>query len=461
MQALNIPGQPLTRYPVGSLREIWMMSFPLMLTAASGCLMHFFDRVILSHYSLEAMNTAVTAYMPMVTLQFSTLAIAAIAEVFVGQYNGAGKKEQLGWPVWQMVYFSFLTSLIFFPVAFWLAPYLIPSVYKQEGAAYLSLSLYFGPIFPLIAALSCFFIGRGRVWMVTIATFLANILNVGLAWVFVFGWRDVIPSMGIQGAAWATGLSVIAEAILLGFFFLSSDNRRIFKTGDARFRPHLFLQCLKVGVPSSIGHLVEIAGWSLILYMVAECSPIHATIFNICQSLWILFSFLIEGLSKGVIALVANALGAGKLERVRATYRSAILLCLIIFSLLLGLSWAFPGAIISLFFDASIDAQLASLAMTGLRLITLVLFFDAIAWASAGVIIAAGDTRFVMITGIWITWFLVVIPVYYFVVHQGGGPLLANTIGVGAAAINAGVYAARYFSGKWRLAALDIQETVA
>jgi MATE family multidrug resistance protein len=54
----------LTRYPLGSIRELLMVALPLMLMGASGCLMHFLDRIILARYSLEAMNIAVVASMP-------------------------------------------------------------------------------------------------------------------------------------------------------------------------------------------------------------------------------------------------------------------------------------------------------------------------------------------------------------------------------------------------------------
>ncbi len=454
MHGIATVGQPLTKHPKGSLREFWAVAYPLILTAASGSLMLFADRAILSHYSLDAMNMAVTASMPWITLQVSTVAIAAIAEVFVGRYNGAGKIKHLGWPVWQMVYFSLLTTLLFWSISMGLAEYLLPSAYRVKGSSYLKISLYFGPLFPLIAALSCFFIGRGRIWMVTLATLWANLLNIGLDYLLIFGWSDKIPSLGANGAAWATGISAVVECVFLWCFFLSPHNRREFNTADARFRPGLFWECLRLGVPSALGYLIEIIGWSAVLYLLAECSPLHATVFNISYALWILFSFLLEGLGKATVALVANAIGAKDWDGIPSIYSSSIYLILIIFGSLLIFSCLFPELLVSFFLGEEINEEWVSLVIVALRLVVLGLFADALAWASSGVLTAAGDTRFVMLTRIWTTWFLAVLPIYYFVMVKGGGPLLANALCVAYGIMNAAVYMIRYMRGTWKKAML-------
>lgn len=41
--------------------ELFSMCLPLILTAVSGSLMYFFDRVILARYSIDAMNAAASA----------------------------------------------------------------------------------------------------------------------------------------------------------------------------------------------------------------------------------------------------------------------------------------------------------------------------------------------------------------------------------------------------------------
>ena len=113
----------LTKHPEGSVRELFTIAFPLMLSILSGNLMMFLDRLILANYSLEAMNAAAAAGMACMVIQYGAIGIASIAEVFVGQYNGAKKYAQAAQPTWQMVWFSLMTTVIFLAAAKWSGPF--------------------------------------------------------------------------------------------------------------------------------------------------------------------------------------------------------------------------------------------------------------------------------------------------------------------------------------------------
>eukprot|EP01037_Dinobryon_pediforme_P015386 gene15386-15527_t len=75
-----------------------VISLPLMLTTLSANMMFLLDRLILVRYSIEAMNAVAVAAMSCAIFQFGGVAIASIAEVFVGQYNGAGQHEKTSQP---------------------------------------------------------------------------------------------------------------------------------------------------------------------------------------------------------------------------------------------------------------------------------------------------------------------------------------------------------------------------
>src|SRR5262245_38661184 len=109
----------LTKYQEGSLKELWSISFPLMITSFSVMLMLFVDRLMLAHYGIEAHNAAVTATTLGWAFLFGAGALTGIAEVFVAQYNGANQKQRLGEPVWQMIWLSLGTALCFIPLALW------------------------------------------------------------------------------------------------------------------------------------------------------------------------------------------------------------------------------------------------------------------------------------------------------------------------------------------------------
>ena len=79
----------LTKFPSGSRRELFTLPVPLMLSALSGNLRVVFDRLVLSHYSLEVMNAAAAAGMMAMIFIYGAIGIVSIAEVFGGQFNGS------------------------------------------------------------------------------------------------------------------------------------------------------------------------------------------------------------------------------------------------------------------------------------------------------------------------------------------------------------------------------------
>ena len=119
----------LTKHPDGSFRELWAISYPLMLVGLSAHLMIFIDRLILAHYSTEAMNGVVSAWMVCGVFTISVVSVAAIAEVFVGRFNGEKNYQRIGEPVWQMIWFSLMSFAFFIPLSMYGAQFFIPDNY--------------------------------------------------------------------------------------------------------------------------------------------------------------------------------------------------------------------------------------------------------------------------------------------------------------------------------------------
>src|SRR5438105_2097332 len=93
----------LTRFPIGTLREIITVSWPLILGLLSGSLMMFADRLFLANYSLGALSASATGGMASILLSILPMVIAGMSEVFVGRLNGKEAKKDIGESVWQMI----------------------------------------------------------------------------------------------------------------------------------------------------------------------------------------------------------------------------------------------------------------------------------------------------------------------------------------------------------------------
>ncbi|NBT85789.1 MAG: hypothetical protein EBT45_04740, partial [Alphaproteobacteria bacterium] len=381
-----------------TLGKLWRISLPLMLTTLSANMMFLLDRLILVRYSIEAMNAVAVAAMSCAIFQFGGVAIASIAEVFVGQYNGAGQHEKTSQPVWQMIWFSLSLFIICWPIALWVGPYVIPEPLHKEGVPFFQLVMFFSPLIAIIASLSAFFIGRGFVRLVTWCTLICNLVNAALNIVLVFGIEGYISSMGTKGSAIATIAAQSIQILLLGSVFLNKYNRKHFKTGNYQFNSTLFWDCLKVGTPSSISHMIEIAAWATLFRIAATVNLDYVTIQTVGNSMLVFFAFVTEGIQKGVIAIASNLIGARKDHLIQALFKSGCMMHLV-FIFLFSIPLIFyPSIIICQFLPGVQDPTLPlySECVAVLRLVWVYFIFDGIVWILSGILTAGGDTRFIM-----------------------------------------------------------------
>jgi MATE family multidrug resistance protein len=163
------PSYKLTQFPVGSLREILTVSWPLILGLLSNSLMMFSDRLFLANYSLTALNAATTGGMAGILLSILPFVIAGMSEVFVGRLNGEETHAEIGKSVWQMIWFSIAMGPIFMIASRLLTPVLFygSPLIDLEGAYFIILSDY-NIFWCLSIALMGFFIGTGRSKIVSI-----------------------------------------------------------------------------------------------------------------------------------------------------------------------------------------------------------------------------------------------------------------------------------------------------
>lgn len=406
----------LTRHRPGSVKEVWTLSLPMILSLLTTSTMMFADRLFLAHYATAAMNAITAASLVIIVIVVSLEVITAIAEVFVGQFNGAKEYKRAGSPAWQMLWFSITTPLLFIPLALWAGPYLLPSYhYADYGLPYFQWLLYFALCVPAVGALAGFFVGIGKVRLVLFMAIFSNIINLILDPILIFGVEGLCPAMGAKGAAIATGIAQAVHLIGLLIVFLRPYYQKTYGTSKWRLELPLFLRCLKVGVPSAVGHTIEWAAWALTIQMMAGISELHLTVAAIGQSFYMLVSFCFEGIQKAVTTLAANNIGAKLYANVWKVWRSAMkLLCYFAVPfgvLLLGFPQVLAGQFLT---DIPASAELSfTIRITALG-VWVYFLLDGFTWISVGLLSAAEDTKYVMWMSSLTAWVFGCLPVYLF-----------------------------------------------
>ena len=453
-----------TPFNTGSLSEVWKVSSSLMVSFFSMMAMMFIDRLYVAHYSQEALTAVASSG----TLAWGVIlfisSITTMSEVFVAQYNGAKKHDALGEPVWQTVWFSFASILFFTPVALLFTPFLVNSGFfsLMEGEYFLW-TILFAPAYALLAGVSGFFIGQGKTNIIKWLAIAGNVVNIVLDPVFIFGIPGYFPSLGVAGAAMATTLGIVFQMIIVCYMFLRK--KHIEEHGAFRYQLNreLLFKIIRVGLPPAVFVLFELLGWGMFYWMMEKVSPTHIMVASVCQSILILFMFYGLGLEKGVAAVAGNLLGSGDSDKMNNVVKSGMILVAAFSLAMLFFFVVFPDFLIDFFFSnpemleggsslitAEEIPQIKSLVRTGLIITWLYIVLENIRWVFGGILTAAGDTMFLMFSGLFSIWVIMLAPTYYFVYLGGASVVVAFYIWIMYASIGCFFLAARYAMGYWK-----------
>jgi MATE family multidrug resistance protein len=428
----------------GSIGVLWKVSFPLMVSFFSSFFMLFVDRLFLAAYSHEALAASASGGTLAWGLIFGPMTVAAMAEIFIAQHNGAKHWKQLGAPMWQMIYYSIFTIIPYIPLAYYIGNFLG----GFEGL-YFSWVLYFAPTFLLVSALQSFLIGQGKTSIIKWLGILGNGVNAILDPLLIFGWEGVCPSYGIPGAAVATGLGQLIQILVLIPIVFSKKNRDTYGTDDYTLRPSLFWKILKVATPSGLFITFELLGWSAFYWMMSRMSELHILVASVTQSILVLFLFFGCGLEKGVAAIAGNLIGSKNTGALKQLLTSSSILVAIYAVLLLVAMVGFPGLFFGSFHLAETHPAIPLIKIS-LIMIAVYITLENMRWIISGILTAAGDTNFLMTTGSLLIWGGMVLPTYLLVYLKNGPITQCFYIWIIYSIIAVAIVYLRFRHGKWK-----------
>lgn len=432
-----------------NMSTIFKVSLPMMISALSAQFMIILDQLVLARYSIESMTGAAAASVWSAAIQCAAMSVTMVAGAFVGNYNGAKKFRLAGVPVWQMIWFSISLFAISIPISLFMAEICIPENLHAEGIPFFKILMFCAPITGIYYTLSSFFVAIGKGFLVTISVIIANIVNVVVDIVLVFGYFGIDGYQGSTGAAIGTVTAWMANVLVLFIYFFKKDIRKKYGTLNFKFRLKKMKECLKLGAAGGVGHFFEMSAWSVVYYLLATIGQEVAMIQSIAVSVNIFLAFIVSGLEKGIMAITANLLGAGLKDKTKLLLKKGITIHLVFTSIVAFVFIFFPEVITDNFIKFDVSKETLDTTILILRLVIIYFFIDGIVWVIAGVIEAGGDISYTMVTIASCLWVFVALPA--FVLFQLGMLKIELTwimLIVAVVSIAAILYH-RYKSDKW------------
>lgn len=369
--------------PVLSL--VLSMSLPMVISMAVSSLYNIVDSFFVAKISENAM-TALSLVFPLQNL------MSAIAVGFGIGINariafccGAGKQEQADRAastglLLSLVHGTVLMVLCYFAVPHFLSLYTDNAEIIEFGLIYSHRVFIFSTVIMLGIALEKIFQSVGRMKVSMIAMLAGCIVNIILDPFMIFGIGP-FPSMGIAGAAYATGIGQTVTLLVYILFCIFRPLSLSISLKSIRFERNLIGKMYAVGIPASLNLALPSVMISVLNSILAVFSEIYVLVLGAYYKLQTFIYLSTNGIIQGIRPLISFNYGAGDHKRVKQIFNTTLVLTGAVMIIGVLLSNTIPSQLIGLFTD---NAETIHTGAHALRMISIGFIISAVSITCSG-----------------------------------------------------------------------------
>ena len=392
-------------------KEIILFALPMLIGNVFQQFYNMVDSIVVGQFVGKRALAAVGAGFPVLFLMLALImGVTMGSTILIAQFFGAKDKEKVRATVDTAYITLFWAGLGISVIGFVCVPWIlavlrVPETVAADASAYLRV-LFAGSLATFgYNAVAAILRGLGDSKTPLYLLAAATLLNIGLDILFVvaFGW-------GVIGVAWAT---VIAQ----GFSFLGAlvllNTRNEYVSLDVRnlhFDPPLFRLSLKLGIPSGIQQTLVALGMMVLTRIVNTFGTDTMAAYTAAGRLDSFAMMPSMNLSQAVSTFVGQNLGAGKPERVRRGYASALLIGIAISVAISAIVMILGPALMGIFTS---DPEVVRIGSRYLFIVGSFYILFSVMFINNGVVRGAGDVMIPMANTLLAMW-LIRIPAAYF-----------------------------------------------
>ncbi|MGZ3871361.1 MAG: MATE family efflux transporter [Mucilaginibacter sp.] len=241
----------------------------------------------------------------------------------------------------------------------------------------------------LLFLINGIFRGAGDASIAMRSLWIANICNIILCPLLIYGWGPV-PALGLKGAAIATTIGRGTGVLYQLYRLFIRRGLLHFYAAQVRPQKELLLQIVKISSTGTVQFLVSSASWIFLARLMADFHEAAMAGYQISIRLLIFFLLPAWGLSNAAATLTGQNLGAGKPERAEQSVWTTMLYTEM-FMLSVSVFFYLFGTPIVNFMNS--DPQARHYAIQSLHIISLGYIFFGIELVAMNAFNGAGDTR--------------------------------------------------------------------
>lgn len=376
------------------LRELLRLAWPIAVSTLSYSVMTIVDTLLIGHVGrAQLAGVGLGGISSFVLLCFS-FGLLQGAKILVSQAIGAGRSDRasayLGAAVFSAVSIGVVTAVAGQFAAEFVGRLAATEAAGQAASLYLRIRITGAPLVLLYAALREVRYAHGDARSPMVATVSAQIVNITLAFVFIF-----VLHRGVAGAATASIVAHMVEAGVLSWA------QRAHGFGLRSFAREHLVDLFRVGFPTALQFVLEVGAFATLSLLISRFSEADMAAHQVALQV-IHLSFLpTVAMAEAGSVLVGQAVGAGAYALVLRVARLALLITVgyaAFWSLIFGLV---ARPIASLFTS---DAMVVATAATLLHVAAIFQIGDAANIVGRCALRGAGDVRYAAVVGVVTSW---------------------------------------------------------
>ncbi len=469
----DIPHPLAPEVEKGPVRELLSIAAPTVATMSSYTLMQFVDKWMVSRIGDDPIyvgaqgNGGLAAFVPIAVV----MGFLTIINTYVSQNLGAGKPERGAAYAWNGLWIALVAAVLLIPYGVFM-----PRLFEWIGhspervaleAGYGQILVYGAFLTMATRGISQYFYGIHKPWVILVAGLAGNVVNFVLSYGLVLG-NFGLPKWGIEGAAIATVIGTGVEFLIPLWSFLFPMHRKYGTRGVWRPSRSHVLDIARLGWPGAVMFGNEMICWAVFMVkLVGGFGEKHSTAGWIAHQYMSLSFMPTVGISIAITATVGKCMGMGRPDLAAQRAKLGVALACIYMSVCAVLFVVFREDLVRLFIREGTDPADAELLVrlgSGFLIATAAFqFFDGLAMSLTGALRGAGDTAWVGIVTILLSWGVIVggghFMVWRFPELGSIGPWIAAAAYIILLSL---AILARFAGGKWKtLRLVDASATVA